>query len=133
MRRAGAAILVAAVVMAIAGCAAAAATATPAPGPASGVPPTSMTITAKDFALTPSTLGAPAGSPLQVHFANQDAGVPHNLTLSGGPGFGAELFKSEIEAGVASDDFQIPGLVPGAYRFSCSVHPTMTADLTVGN
>ncbi len=90
-----------------------------------------MTITAKDVAFEPTSFTAPAGRPLEITFHNQDAGVPHNLVLFAGPSLSDELVKSEVFTGVADQQVSIPGLVPGAYRFSCNVHPNMTADLTV--
>ncbi len=54
------------------------------------------------------------------------------MVLKAGPAFATELFKSEIITGVASEQFAIPGLVPGVYQFMCAVHPNMTATLNVG-
>lgn len=126
------AILFSGMVIAVAGCNGAAATATPAPGPASALPATPVSIVAKDVAFTPASLGAPAGSPLAVHFDNQDAGVPHNLVLFAGPNHDQKVQESEIKTGPSTEDFVIPGLLAGAYRFSCAVHPNMTLDLRIG-
>lgn len=132
MFRSIAAILLTGTVIVIVGCNGASATATPAPGPASALPATPLSIVAKDVAFTPASLGAPAGSPLAVHFDNQDAGIPHNLVLFGGPNLDQKVYESEIETGVTSVDFEIPGLLPGAYKFACAVHPNMTIALTIG-
>ena len=98
---------------------------------AAGGPPQPLTITAKDVAFAPTSFTAPAGRPLEVTFHNEDAGVPHNLVLLAGPSLSDEIVKSEVFTGVADQQVSIPGLVAGAYRFSCNVHPNMTADLTV--
>lgn len=95
-------------------------------------PATTLTITAKDIAYAPAQMSAPAGSPLQIRFDNQDAGVPHNLGLYGDAGFSTKLYESAIKSGPAVEDITIPGLVPGTYQFRCTVHPNMTATLTVG-
>lgn len=133
MYRSIAAILLTGTAIVIVGCNSAAATATPAPGPASALPATPISIVAKDVAFTPASLGAPAGSPLSVHFDNQDAGIPHNLALFGGPSLDQKIYESEVKTGVEADDFVIPGLLPGAYKFSCTVHPNMTIELTIGS
>jgi plastocyanin len=111
-------------------------TSTTAPPSAPAVPAGSsaaLTITAKDIAYSPANLSAPAGSQLQIRFDNQDAGVPHNLGLYGDAGFSTKLYESAIKTGPAVEDITIPGLVPGTYQFRCSVHPNMTATLTVGS
>ncbi len=76
---------------------------------------------------------APAGSDLQVTFENHDDGVPHNVALYGDAGFSTKLFESEIKPGPATDRFTIPGLIAGNYQFMCTVHPNMTAMLTIGS
>jgi plastocyanin len=115
-----------------AACGGAAATAPPAPSVAISGDPIPLTITAKDIELTPPTTNVPAGRVLQVTFENKDAGVPHDLVLKGGPGFTTELRKTEISTGPSTSTLDIPGLMPGAYQFTCNVHPNMTASLTVG-
>jgi plastocyanin len=92
----------------------------------------SLAITAKDIAFTPASMSAPAGSPLEIRFDNQDAGVPHNLGLYGDAGFSTKLYESEIKTGPAVEQLSIQGLIPGTYQFRCSVHPNMTAELKVG-
>jgi plastocyanin len=95
--------------------------------------PAALTIVAVDIAFEPSALGAPAGVPLAITFDNQDEGIPHNLRLLGDAGFSTTLVESEIVTGPATQLVAIPGLVPGRYRFDCTIHPNMTADLTVGS
>lgn len=64
---------------------------------------------------------------------NRDDGVPHGLTVLGGPGLTTEVIAGEIVNGPAQVDLELPtGLVAGAYRIICPVHPsTMVSDLTV--
>lgn len=104
---------------------------TPPPSVAITGDPVPLTITAKDITLAPATMQVPSGRQLDVTFENQDAGVPHDLVLKGGPGFSMELIKTEISTGPKTSTLTVPGLVPGLYQFTCNVHPNMTADLTV--
>ena len=90
-----------------------------------------LVLVARDIAFTPTEITMTSGTALTVVMDNQDAGVPHNVLLLGGPGEGAKLAKTEIVSGVAQARFSIPPLVPGGYRFICEVHPNMTATLQV--
>jgi plastocyanin len=94
--------------------------------------PGALTVIALDIAFEPAALSAPAGVPLAITFDNQDAGIPHNVRLLGDAGFSTTLVESEIVTGPATQLVAIPGLVPGRYRFDCTIHPNMTAELTVG-
>ncbi len=129
----------------VAGCASASAgwtympapSATPAPsGAASAQPsgsgnPNLIKITALAFKYDPLTATAPANVSFQVSFDNQDAGVPHNISLHLGDVNGAELFKGPIFNGVETRVYDVPPLDAGAYAFVCTVHPTMIGTLTV--
>jgi plastocyanin len=77
------------------------------------------------------TLTAPASTPFQIEFTNNDAGVPHNVTLHTGGAQGAEIFKGVIFNGVATHTYDIQALDAGSYSFVCSVHPTMIGTLNV--
>ena len=78
-----------------------------------------------------TTLTAPANTPFQIQFTNNDAGVPHNVSLHTGGAQGAEIFKGVIFNGVATHVYDIQALDAGAYSFVCSVHPTMIGTLNV--
>jgi hypothetical protein len=90
-----------------------------------------MTLVAHDIALEPTSLTAPAGVALHVEMENRDPGIPHGLVLLADTDFSTTLRSSEIVAGPAATTIDVPGLVPGRYRFGCPVHPNMAADLTV--
>ena len=77
------------------------------------------------------TLTAPASTPFQIEFTNNDAGVPHNVSLHTGGAQGAEIFKGVIFNGVATHAYDIQALDAGSYSFVCSVHPTMIGTLNV--
>jgi plastocyanin len=111
--------------------------ATPAPSGAPSAQPSGsgnpnlIQISALAFKYDPLTATAPANVSFQVSFANQDAGVPHNISLHLGDVNGAELFKGAIFNGVETRVYDVPPLDAGAYAFVCTVHPTMIGTLTV--
>jgi plastocyanin len=75
-------------------------------------------------------LSAPADTPFQIEFDNQDAGTPHNIEIKDASG--GVVFKGEIFSGVATKVYDIPALPAGTYPFVCTVHPNMIGTLTVG-
>jgi plastocyanin len=112
-----------------------AASAAPSAG-ASGQPAGSGQLTVVDISATgikydQTTLTAPANTPFQIQFTNNDAGVPHNVSLHTGGAQGAEIFKGVIFNGVATHTYDIQALDAGSYSFVCSVHPTMIGTLNV--
>ena len=90
-------------------------------------------LTAANIAFTPTTLTAPANSPFIIKFTNNDAGIPHNVIIHGGPNETDPIvFDGELITGVDSRSYPIPALKPGTYAFQCKVHPTaMTGTITV--
>ena len=76
-------------------------------------------------------LAAPANTPFQIVFTNNDAGIPHNVSIHVGSPTGQEVFKGEIFSGTDSRTYAVPALPAGTYAFVCSVHPNMTGTLTV--
>jgi plastocyanin len=133
------AVLVTVSVALVAGCGGSSASGSSSTAPASSpatspgdAGPTPITIVAEGIAFLPASMRAPAGSELQVTFENRDAGVPHNVALYGDAAFSTKLFESEVKAGPVTDRFEIPGLIAGSYQFTCTVHPNMTATLTIG-
>ena len=94
----------------------------------SGAPTgTSIEIAALNIAFDKSELAAPA-EPFQIVFANNDAGIPHNVEIKDAAG--TTVFKGEIFPGVEKRTYDVPALTAGAYTFHCTVHPNMTGTLT---
>ena len=87
-------------------------------------------LTALNIAFDKSQLTVPAATPFQIVFHNQDASIQHNVAIHEGSPTGAEVFKGEIFAGVATKTYDVPALAAGAYGFVCTVHPNMTGTLT---
>jgi plastocyanin len=98
-------------------------------GPAGSANPNLVMISALNVKFEQTTLTAPADTPFQVQFENKDPGTQHNVALHLGDVNGAELFKGEIFAGVATRVYDVPALDAGAYAFVCTVHPTMVGTL----
>lgn len=108
------------------------ASATPSGAPASSAPgATDLQLSAQNIAYDKSSLEAPANQPFQITFTNNDAGIPHNVSIHQGSATGQEVFKGEIFSGVATKTYDVPALPAGTYTFVCSVHPNMTGTLTI--
>ena len=97
-------------------------------GPPAAAP---LSLVAQNIAYDKTELSAPANTPFQIQFDNQDASIPHNVAIHEGSPTGAELFKGEIFPGPAQKTYDVPPLKAGAYAFVCSVHPNMNGTLTV--
>lgn len=97
-------------------------TATAAPtgsAPATPVGPNSVTI--KNFAFHPAALTVKAGT--TVTWTNQDP-EPHTVTSQGqGP-----LHSTALASGAR---YPYKFTTPGTYKYVCSIHPFMTATVTV--
>jgi len=100
---------------------------------ASGAPgaPVTLTLTASGIAYDKTDLQAPANAPFQIVFANNDAGIPHNVSIHRDSATGEEVFKGDIFNGTETRTYDVPALAAGTYAFVCSVHPNMVGTLTV--
>jgi plastocyanin len=90
-----------------------------------------LQLTASGIAYDTTELSAPANTPFQIDFTNNDAGIPHNVSIHEGSATGTEVFKGEIFSGTGARTYDVPALPAGTYTFVCSVHPNMVGTLTV--
>lgn len=103
----------------------------PSAAPSNGGEMVVLDIAAQNIAYDKSELEAPADQPFQIRFANNDAGVPHNVAIHRDTPTGPEVWKGEIFNGVETRVYDVPALPAGTYAFVCTVHPNMTGTLTV--
>ena len=102
----------------------------PSAGPSAEPGGTVIDISALGIAFDKSELSVPAGQPFKIRFANNDAGVPHNVAIHEGSPTGPEVWKGEVFNGVETRTYDVPALAAGTYGFVCTVHPNMTGTLT---
>ena len=104
-------------------------------GPAGSAAPsgaatgTVVKIQAVGIAFDPTELSAPAGAGFTLEFANNDAGIPHDVDIRDAAG--TSLFKTDTFPGAATKTYEVPALAAGSYPFVCTVHANMTGTLTV--
>jgi nitrite reductase (NO-forming) len=104
----------------------------PAPSPSGGTgvtascspTGTSLKLAAKNMAFDTDCLAAPAGKAFAIAFVNQDAGVPHNMSIYTDNSAATPLFQGKLVSGTGSITYKVPALAAGTYYFRCDVHPT---------
>jgi cytochrome c oxidase subunit 2 len=113
--------------------------ATPSPAPSASTEPgasqapgesVTLKISAQGIAFDTDTLEVPANTPFKIEFANNDAGIPHNVAIHEGSPTGPAVWTGEIFNGVETRTYDVPALPAGTYGFICTVHPNMTGTLT---
>ena len=85
-------------------------------------------VSAVNIAFEQDTLTVPADVPLQIEFANNDAGIPHNVEIRDSAG--TSVFTGDIFNGVETRTYDAPALAAGAYQWICTVHPNMIIEVT---
>lgn len=87
-------------------------------------------IAAANIAFDKAALEAPADTPFQIQFSNNDA-QPHNVAILSAPGSTEPLFRGAIITGPKETTYKVEALPAGSYPFQCDVHPTMSGTFTV--
>jgi hypothetical protein len=99
------------------------------PGGSPGAGGGGLELHAKDIAFVETSLSAPADQPFDLHYFNEDAGIPHDVAFKDSSG--AEAFKGEVITGVADTVYKVPPLPAGTYQYICTIHPNMTGTATL--
>jgi mono/diheme cytochrome c family protein/plastocyanin len=105
------------------------ASAAPSAAASGGGAATTIQLLASGIQFDKSALTAPANTPFQIDFTNNDASIMHNVAITSSSG--QQVFVGDFLTGVASTTYNVPALPAGTYTFVCQVHPNMTGTLTV--
>jgi plastocyanin len=87
---------------------------------ASSTPVSGTAVKISNFKFDPDNLGVKAGT--KVTWTNTTAATPHTVTSDTG------AFDHGLDPGVT---FSFTFSQPGTYHYHCSIHPSMTATITV--
>jgi len=101
-----------------------------APSQAPGGEAIVIKLTAQGIAFDTDSLEVPANTPFTIEFANNDAGIPHNVAIHKDSPTGPLVWAGDIFNGVETRTYEVPALPAGTYGFVCTVHPNMTGTLT---
>ena len=85
---------------------------------------TALQLVALNAVFDTDCLAAPAGKPFTIAFDNQDAGVPHNVSIYTDDSATKSLFVGELVTGPTQVTYEVGALPAGTYFFRCDVHPT---------
>ncbi|MEA2622615.1 MAG: cytochrome c oxidase subunit [Chloroflexota bacterium] len=108
------------------------ANATPPPAP-SGAAKIQLKAVSVQAGFDPSTLTAPADSPLAIELVNSDTTAPHNVGIRKGNPDGTDWVGTPFANAGQTALYQAPALKAGTYEFFCQIHPIMKGTLTVGS
>ena len=93
-----------------------------------------LQVTAKSLTFNPTSLSAPGGGTVLIHFVNDDPQIPHNIVVFDGADATAKpLFRGTPVTGPGSADYSFKAPPPGTYFFHCEFHPTtMKGTIKIG-
>lgn len=100
-------------------------TATQAPA-ATTAAPTTVAVTALNFAFDKPSISVPRNTQVTVNFTNSDANTPHDFGVSV-PG----TSRVAVCTGPCTGSITFDSGAAGTFAFNCQVHPTMTGTFTV--
>jgi nitrite reductase (NO-forming) len=90
-----------------------------------------LVISAEGMAFDTDCLAAPAGTVFTIRFTNDDAGVPHNVSIYTDASARTPLFVGDLVSGPQTVTYHVPALDAGTYVFRCDVHPQMNGTFAV--
>jgi plastocyanin len=126
---AGAALLVTALALVLAGCSSSKADVSGSTGSAGCRAATggTFTLVAKNTKWNTSCITL-SGTAVTFTIKNEDRGIAHNLNVMGAPG----TYKTDLVPGIATQTLALKGLTPGkTYTYVCDLHPSMIGELKV--
>lgn len=98
-------------------------------------PVTEVTITARSIQFDLDVMTFPANTGVVITFDNQDAGIPHNVTLweseDAASAQTGKLAETPTFPGAADRTLEWTTPGEGTYYFDCTVHPSMAGDVEV--
>jgi plastocyanin len=94
-------------------------------------PPSTFNIKSANLAFDTKTITLPANTEVTIVYANEDAGVLHNVAIYKSSSARDRVFVGELFLGVdtRSYTFKTPGR--GTYFFRCDSHPDMNGSVVV--
>ena len=104
------------------------ATATPTSGPTPTPVEADYRLVAANLAFSPRSLTVKAGVQFTIGVDNRDASVPHDVIVS--TPTGGWIVQSDLVPGPAQFVVHVPALQPGIYVFTCSIHPSMSGQIS---
>ena len=103
----------------------------PAPPDGGGAPAEASIAAVPSLAFDTDTLSLPADTPVSLTFDNQEAGVPHNVSIYADDAYTQPEFQGEVVTGPVTTPYDVPPLGAGTHYFRCDVHPEMTGTVSV--
>jgi plastocyanin len=82
-------------------------------------------VVAQSLAFDTDEINLSAGAPTPITFQNQDAGIPHNLSIYRNQDYTDPVYEPQDPfPGPGERTYNVPPLEPGTLYFRCDVHPT---------
>jgi len=83
---------------------------------------TALSIVADDNKFDKDCMAVPSDQAFTIEFDNEDAGIPHNVSLYDTANGGEALYNGEIIYGPSKITYTVPAQAEGTYEFICDPH-----------